>query len=159
VAPVSRVAIMLGRTFGGATVATLQGCIVFALTLAFGFHPYSWAFVIPAILVMFLTASLFSALGITVASLVTDMQGFQLVMNFLVMPMFFLSGALFPLTNIPLLLRVLATIDPLSYGVDGMRTLLSDAPHFGIATDVTVLLAIMAAFLGIGSYRFTKLEF
>ncbi len=159
VAPVSRVAIMLGRTFGGATVATLQGCIVFVLTLAFGFHPYSWAFVIPAILVMFLTASLFSAFGITVASFVTDMQGFQLVLNFLVMPMFFLSGALFPLTHIPLLLRVLATIDPLSYGVDGMRALLINAPHFGIATDVTVLLAIMIAFLSIGSYRFTKLEF
>ena len=159
VAPVSRVAIMLGRTFGGATVATLQGCIVFVLTLAFGFHPYSWALVIPAILVMFLTASLFSAFGIAVASFVTDMQGFQLVLNFLVMPMFFLSGALFPLTHIPLLLRALATIDPLSYGVDGMRALLIDAPHFGLLTDVTVLLAIMIALLVIGSYRFTKLEF
>jgi ABC-2 type transport system permease protein len=158
VAPVPRVAIMLGRTFGGATVATVQGCIVFALTVVFGFQPYSWALVVPAILVMFLMASLFSAFGITVASFVTDMQGFQLVMNFLVMPMFFLSGALFPLTNVPLLLRALATINPLSYGVDGMRTLLIDTPHFGMATDVTVLLAIMAAFLGIGSYRFTKLE-
>jgi ABC-2 type transport system permease protein len=157
-APVSREAIMLGRTFGGATIATLQGCIVFALTLGFGFHPHSWAMVIPAILLMFLMASLFSALGITVASFVTDVQGFQLVMNFLVMPMFFLSGALFPLTNIPLLLRTLATIDPLSYGVDGIRAVLIDAPHFGMATDVTVLLATMAAFIGIGSYRFTKLE-
>jgi ABC-2 type transport system permease protein len=158
VAPVSRVAIMLGRTFGGATVATVQGCMVFALTLLFGFHPYSWTLVAPSIFVMFLMASLFSAFGITIASFVSDIQGFQLVMNFLVNPMFFLSGALFPLTNIPLLLRALATIDPLSYGVDGMRTLLIDAPHFGVATDVMVLLAITAAFLGIGSYRFTKLE-
>jgi ABC-2 type transport system permease protein len=158
VAPVSRVAIMLGRIFGEATVATVQGCIVFALTLVFGFHPYSWALVAPAILVMFLMASLFSAFGITVASFVTDMQGFQLVMNFLVMSMLFLSGALFPLTNIPLVLRALPTIDPLCYGVDGMRTLLIDAPHFGTATDVTVLLATTAVFLGIGSYRFRKLE-
>ena len=158
VAPVSRVAIMLGRTFGGATVATLQGCIVFALTLGFGFHPHNWALVIPAILVMFLMASLFSALGITVASFVTDMQGFQLVMNFLVMPIFFLSGALFPLTNVPLLLRALATVDPLSYGVDGMRALLIDRSHFGIVTDVTVVFVIAIVLLGIGSYRFTKLE-
>lgn len=79
-------------------------------------------------------------------------------MNFLIMPMFFLSGALFPLTNVPLLLRALATINPLSYGVDGMRTLLINVPHFGMATDVTIPLAIMAAFLGIGSYRFTKLQ-
>ncbi len=159
VAPVSRVAIMLGRAFGGATVATVQGCIVLVLTFLFGFHPYSWALVLPAIVVMFLIASLFSALGITVASFVTDMQGFQLVMNFLMMPMFFLSGALYPLTNIPPLLRTLATIDPLSYGVDGVRTLLIHASHFGIATDVTVLSAIAITFLGVGSYRFARLEF
>lgn len=158
VAPVSRVAIILGRTFGGATVATVQGCIVFALTLLFGFHPYSWALVVPAIIVMFSIASLFSALGITVASFVKDMQGFQLVMNFLVMPTFFLSGALFPLTNSPLLLRTLAIIDPLSYGIDGIRALLINVSHFGIATDATLLLLTASAFLGLGSYCFTKLE-
>jgi len=158
VAPVSRIAIMLGRTFGGANVATVQGCIVLALTLLFGFHPYSWALVVPAVIVMFSIASLFSALGITVASFVKDMQGFQLVMNFLVMPTFFLSGALFPLTNSPLLLRALATIDPLSYGVDGIRALLINVSHFGVATDATVLLVMASAFLGLGSYCFTKLE-
>ena len=158
VAPVSRVAIMLGRTFGGATVATLQGCIVLVLTLLFGFHPYNWALLVPAVLLMFLIASVFSALGIAVASFVRDMQGFQLVMNFVVMPMFFLSGALFPLTNIPLLLRALASIDPLSYGVDGMRGLLIDASRFDLAMDVMVLLGIATIFLGVGSYRFAKLE-
>lgn len=158
VAPVSRVAVMLGRTFGGATVATLQGCIVFSLTLIFGFKPSSWELVVPAVLVMFSMASVFSAFGITVASFVKDMQGFQLVMNFLVMPMFFLSGALFPLTNIPLLLRILATIDPLSYGVDGMRTLLISVSHFGIALDMALLVVIATAFLCVGSYRFAKLE-
>ena len=158
VAPVSRVAIMLGRTFGGATVATLQGCIVFVLTLLFGFHPYNWALLVPAVLLMFLIASVFSALGIAVASFVRDMQGFQLVMNFVVMPMFFLSGALFPLTNIPLLLRALASLDPLSYGVDGMRGLLIDASRFDLAMDVMVLLGIATIFLGVGSYRFAKLE-
>jgi ABC-2 type transport system permease protein len=158
VAPVSRVAVMLGRTFGGATVATLQGCIVFLLALIFGFHPYSWALVIPAILVMFLLASLFSAFGITVASFVADMQGFQLVMNFLIMPMCFLSGALFPLTSAPLLLRVLATFDPLSYGVDGMRRLLINTSHFDLVMDIIVLLWIAKFFLAASSYRFTKLE-
>jgi ABC-2 type transport system permease protein len=158
VAPVSRVAIMLGRTFGGATVATAQGVIVFVLTLFFGFHPYNWALVIPAILVMFLIASLFSALGIMVASLLSDMQGFQLIMNFLVMPMFFLSGALFPLNNIPLALSLLASIDPLSYGVDAMRTLLINTSHFGLTIDISVLLVIALVFLGLGSYFFTKIE-
>jgi len=158
VAPVSRVAIMLGRTFGGATVATMQGSIVLGLTLLFGFHPVSWALVVPAILLMFLVASLFSALGITVASFLTDMQGFQLIINFLAMPMFFLSGALFPLTKIPLLLKALATIDPLSYGVDGLRALLIGVSHFGVAIDVIVLLAVALVLLGLGSYRFTRVE-
>jgi len=158
VAPVPRIAIMLGRTLGGATVATVQGCIVFALTLALGFHPYCWTFIVPAILMMFLMASLFSAFGLTVATFVRDMQGFQLVMNFLVMPMFFLSGALFPLTNIPPLLRVLVTVDPLSYGVDGMRTLLIDTSHFGLAVDVTILIAITTLLLAIGSFVFSRLQ-
>ena len=158
VAPVSRVAIMLGRTFGGATVATAQGCIVFILTLFFGFHPYNWALVIPAIITMFIIATLFSALGIMVASLLSDMQGFQLIMNFLVMPMFFLSGSLFPLTNIPFLLQALATIDPLSYGVDGMRALLINVTHFSFVIDLTVLVVIAFIFLGLGSYFFTKIE-
>jgi ABC-2 type transport system permease protein len=157
-APVSRVAIMLGRTFGGAIVATVQGSIVLGLTLVFGFHPHSWALVVPALLLMFLVAALFSALGIMIASFLTDMQGFQLIINFLVMPMFFLSGALFPLTHIPFLLHALATIDPLSYGVDGLRALLIGSPHFGVAIDLTVLLTIAVFLMGIGSYRFTRIE-
>ena len=158
VAPVSRVAIMIGRTFGGATVATAQGCIVFVLTLFFGFHPYSWELVPVAIAVMFLVATLFSSLGIMVASLLTDMQGFQLIMNFLVMPMFFLSGSLFPLNDVPFLLKAIATVDPLSYGVDAMRTLLINVAHFGISLDVTVLGLMTAVFLGLGSYFFSRVQ-
>jgi ABC-2 type transport system permease protein len=158
VAPVPRVAVMLGRTLGGATVSTAQGCIVFILTLFFGFHPYSWALVIPAILIMLLIATLFSALGIMVASLLSDMQGFQLIMNFLVMPMFFLSGSLFPLNNVPLLLGLIAQIDPLSYGVDAMRTTLINVTHFGLGLDLSVLVIIAGVFLGLGSYFFSKIE-
>jgi ABC-2 type transport system permease protein len=158
VAPVPRGAIMLGRTLGGATIATFQGCIVLALTLAFGFHPHSWALVLPAIAVMFLVAMVCSALGIVVASHLADMQGFQFVVNFLVTPMFFLSGALFPLADSPYPLRALATFDPLSYGVDGMRSLLSNISHYGAATDVPVLFAIAILLLGLGSHRFARME-
>ena len=158
VAPVPRVAIMLGRTLGGATVSTAQGCIVLVLTFFFGFMPYSWPLLIPAILVMLLLATLFSALGIMVASLLSDMQGFQLIMNFLVMPMFFLSGSLFPLTNVPLALKIIASVDPLSYGVDAMRTLLINVTHFGIALDLGVLIALAVIFLGLGSYFFSKIQ-
>jgi ABC-2 type transport system permease protein len=158
VAPVPRIAVMVGRTLGGATIATLQGGIVLVLTLFFGFQPYRWGLVVPAIFMMFLVASLFSAFGIMVASLLTDVQGFQLIMNLLVMPIFLLSGSLFPLTNIPLALKAVATADPLSYGVDGLRTLLTNTSQFGIATDVTGLCAVASVLLGIGSYCFARIE-
>ena len=113
VAPMPRFNIMIGRTLGGATVATMQGIIVMFISLIFGFHPVSWFAVIPAIGIMFLVALLFTSLGTMIASLLDDMQGFQLIMNFLVMPLFFLSGALFPLQGLPKALDLIARIDPL----------------------------------------------
>ena len=82
VAPVSRLSIMLGRTLGGATVATLQGCIVFVLSMIVGFRPVGWGLSLAALAFIFVTALLFTALGTAIASLLEDMQGFQLIMNF-----------------------------------------------------------------------------
>ncbi len=158
VAPVSRIQIMFGRTLGGATVATIQGLIVFGLTFLFGFHVISFAFLPLAILFMFLIALLFTALGTAIASMLDDMQGFQLIINFLVMPLFFLSGALFPLQGLPAVINDIATIDPLSYGIDGVRGALTGAFHFGLGTDVGVLLVVTAVFIGIGSYLFSKVQ-
>ncbi len=158
VAPVSRVAIMIGRTLGGATVATFQGCIVLFITLFVGFHPYSWLMVIPAVLVMLLISTLFASLGVMIGSLLTDMQGFQLIMNFLVMPLFFLSGSLFPLAGLPDIMTYIPRLDPLSYGVDAMRGLLINASTYSITLDVGVLFLITAIFLGLGSYFFSKIE-
>lgn len=158
VAPVSRTNIMIGRTLGGATVATLQGLVVFILTMLFGFRPASWALVLPAILMMLLVALLFTALGTMIASLLDDMQGFQLIMNFLVMPLFFLSGALFPLQGLPAILAGLVRFDPLSYGIDSFRILLIGAGNFHFGLDLGVLVAVTAVFLWLGSYFFSKIE-
>jgi ABC-2 type transport system permease protein len=158
VAPVSRLSIMFGRTLGGASVAALQGCLVLVLTLFVGFHPYSWALVPAAVLVMLLVATLFSALGMMVASLLRDMQGFQLIMNFMVMPLFFLSGAIFPLSSAPPLLQLIARFDPLSYGIDAMRTLLINESAYGLGLDITVLCGVTALFLVLGSYFFSKIQ-
>jgi ABC-2 type transport system permease protein len=86
------------------------------------------------------------------------MQGFQLIMNYLVMPIFFLSGALFPLDNLPKLLSAVTAVDPLSYGVDGLRTALIGASHFGATLDVVILCCIATVFLGIGSYLFSRIQ-
>src|SRR4051812_34112437 len=97
VAPVPRLAIMAGRTLGGATVAVLQGTLIFVATLIAGFRPVSIIGVPLAFLVIALVAIVFSALATAIGSTLKEFQGFQMVMNFLVMPMFFLSAAIYPL--------------------------------------------------------------
>jgi ABC-2 type transport system permease protein len=158
VAPVSRINIMLGRTLGGATVATGQGVIIFLISLLAGFRFGSF-WVLPLVLaVMFLIAMLFTALGTMIASLMEDMQGFQLIMNFLVMPMFFLSGALFPLQGLPTALKAVVYADPLSYGIDALRVLLIGAGQFGLGGDISILLAITAVITLLGSYFFSRIQ-
>jgi ABC-2 type transport system permease protein len=158
VAPVSRMNIMIGRTLGGATVATLQGIIVLLIALAPGFRPANWALVPVAVIAMALTALLFTALGTAIASLLSDMQGFQLIMNFLVMPLFFLSGALFPLQGVPGALAAIARFNPLSYGVDALRGLLTGVTHYGLLPDFGVLAGVTLLFLLAGSYFFSRVE-
>lgn len=158
VAPVSRLEIMLGRTLGGATVATFQGLIVFLISLLVGFRPVSLAGVLMAFIIMALTATLFTALGTAIASVLDDMQGFQLIMNFLIMPLFFLSGALFPLGEAPGPLNLVASLDPLSYGVDGIRGALVGLSHFGLGLDLLLLTFLTTLLMAIGSYLFSKIQ-
>lgn len=158
VAPVSRLNIVIGRTLGGATVASFQGIIVFLLSFAVGFRVTNIALLPMAFVFMLLVALLFTALGTAIASVLKDMQGFQLIMNFLLMPLFFLSGALFPFEGLPKVLNIIMKLDPLSYGVDGLRGSLVNGFHFGLHIDLLVLSVITAFFLIIGSYLFSKIE-
>jgi ABC-2 type transport system permease protein len=158
VAPVPRIRIMIGRTLGGATVAMLQGTLIFAVCLIAGFRPVSLAAIPLGFVFMALIAIVFAALGTAIGSGLQDMQGFQLIMNFLVLPIFFLSGALFPLTNIPTALKFVARLDPLSYGVDGLRGALSGLTQFGFATNLITLAVIAVALLILGAWRFSKIE-
>ena len=149
---------MIGRTAGGATVATFQASIVLILAMILGFRPHDWLMLAPALAAMFLVALLFTTLGTWFAAMLSDFQGFQMIMNFLVMPMFFLSGAMFPLSNVPKVLQQVASVDPLSYGVDAFRGLLLGASHFGLALDFAVLGAITVALLLLGSRAFSRIE-
>jgi ABC-2 type transport system permease protein len=158
VAPVSRLQIMVGRTLGGATVAILQGTLILIICLIAGFRPQSWTAIPFAFLFVILIAIVFAALGTGIGSVLQDMQGFQLVMNFLVLPIFFLSGALYPLTNLPAVMAVIVRIDPLTYGVDGLRGALVHVWQFSAVLDITVLAAIACVFLGTGAYLFSKIE-
>jgi ABC-2 type transport system permease protein len=120
VAPISRPALLLGKILGGATVATLQGVLM--LAFAGAVHvPYAPPLLLTLIGEMALAAVMVTAIGVLIASAVTQMEAFQAVLQFVAMPMFFLSGALFPLTGIPGWLAVLTRLDPLTYAVDPMR--------------------------------------
>ena len=158
VAPVPRVQIMIGRTLGGATVAMIQGAIIFAVTLLVGFRPASVLAVPVGFLMIALIAIVFAALATAIGSSLKEMQGFQLVMNFLVMPLWFLSGALYPLQGLPAALAVLTRVDPLTYGVDGVRGIMIGNTHFGVAVDVGVLLGVGVLFVIGGAWRFSKIE-
>ena len=158
VAPVPRWTIMLGRTLGGATVATLQGVVVFFISLLVGFRPESIFMAPLAIVYMILIAIFFTAFGTAIASRMDDMQAFPIIINFLIMPLFFLSGALFPLTGLSKTIQTIIYANPLSYGVDGIRGALSGQLHFGFHTDFLVLFIFAAVVLAIGSYLFSKVE-
>lgn len=158
VAPVPRLHIMIGRTFGGATIAMIQGSLVLAVCLIAGFRPDSLAAVGLGVVFMALIAVVFAGLGTTIGSRLRDMQGFQLIMNFLVMPIFFLSGALFPLADLPMALAVATRVDPLSYGIDGLRGALIGQSYYGVVTDLAVLSIVAACFLALGARSFSKIQ-
>jgi ABC-2 type transport system permease protein len=158
VAPVPRWKILLGRTLGGATVATLQGLLVLVLSFIFKFRPTEWSLTPVAILAMLLLSTLFTLLGTAIASVVDDMQGFQLIMNFLVMPLYFLSGALYPLNNLPKFLSVVTSIDPMTYGVDLLRGTLISLNHFSLTLDLSVLAVITVIITVVGTKLFSKIQ-
>jgi ABC-2 type transport system permease protein len=128
VAPVSRFAIMTGKTLGTVTTSMIKALVFLLALLIGGLVKTDAGGVVTAIVFMILISAAFVSLGIAMATVMTDPHGFQLVMNFLVMPIFFLSGALFPLENLPHWLSVLTRFNPLTYGIDGMRYALG-GPH------------------------------
>ncbi len=158
VAPVPRWQIMIGRTAGGATVAVFQGIVVLLISMVAGFRFASLSSLILSLAVMVLIAVLFTAVGTAIASVMEDFQGFQLIMNFLVMPLFFLSGALFPMTGLPEVLGIIVKLNPLSYGVDGLRTTLAGISTFGLGLDFLVLSTVTVVVLMIGTYLFSKIQ-
>jgi ABC-2 type transport system permease protein len=150
VSPVPRPAIALGKIFGGASVATIQGLIILALAPVVGVHLSLHSFP-PTIGMILLGACALTAFGLMVASRMESMQGFQIIMNFLLLPMFFLSGAIFPLKGTPSWMQTLAIVDPLTYAVDGLRAAMGVGHSLYplwfsslILGVVTLLLALLA---------------
>lgn len=155
IAPVSRVSIMIGQTLGGATTAIFQGLIILIVSIFIDSSIFSPGILI-AIFFMALIGIAFTALGIAVASRMEDMQGFQLIMNFVIFPIFFLSGALFPLTDAPSILKTVTYIDPLTYGVEGIRYGLTGVSQINPLIDLVVLGGFAAIMIALGAYLFNR---
>jgi len=153
VAPVSRLEIMLGQTFGGATTAVLQGFMILVLSLFIGLKVSSLAGFLIAFAFMVLIGISFTAFGIAIASRMEDMTGFQLIMNFVVFPIFGLSGALFPISSLPGWVAPVTMLDPLTYGVEGIRYGLTGVSQINplvcaaVIGGFTVVMTVLGAFL------------
>jgi ABC-2 type transport system permease protein len=167
VAPVSRTAIALGKVAGGATVAMFQGMIVLLLAPIVGVK-LTLSEVVVIIGLMLLLATVMTSFGILIAARQKTMEGVQMMMQFLLMPMFFLSGAFFPLRGVPLWLAWLSRVDPVTYGVDSLRqaalgrtappALLAALTLHPMTTNIVVMLALTVAFIIPGVWQFARQE-
>ncbi len=158
VAPVSRFRILMGNALGGATTALTQGLLLFVIAVGFGFRPYSWALVPVAVLIMAVIALALTSFGAGIASMVEDFQGFQAINNFLILPLIFLSSALYPLNNIPHLLKIIASINPVSYAVDALRYTLIHQSHFGLGRDLAVIAVTATVCVIFAVDRFNRIQ-
>jgi ABC-2 type transport system permease protein len=167
VAPVSRTAVALGKVAGGATVATCQGTIVLLLAPLIGIR-ISWDQVVVLIGLMLLMGTVMTALGTMIAARQRSMEGFQMMMNFLLVPMLFVSGALFPVRGVPGWLAWLSTIDPVTYGVDALRgaalrqkvpaDILQLLTLHSVSTDIAVMAILAVAFVVPAVWQFGRTE-
>jgi ABC-2 type transport system permease protein len=158
VTPVSRVTIVLGRIAGGATTSVIQAVAILILSLFLGFQISGASGLLLALVFMVMVAISFIGLGLAIASRLKDMQGFGLIMNFIMFPLLFLSGAIYPMENLPSVISWVGYINPLTFGIDGMRGALIGASSLPLMVDFGVLVVFCAAMVFLGAYLFEKSE-
>jgi len=161
VAPISRTSIVVGKILGSTTTSVATGIIIFVIAALIGGIPIqnlTILSILGVILLMVLICFAFISIGITIASKMQSMEGFQMIMSFLVMPMFLLSGAFFPIENVPIWLKIFAYIDPLMYGVDGMRGLITGIAGLPVIVDIAVLAGFSLLVILLAGYFFRKME-
>jgi ABC-2 type transport system permease protein len=158
VTPVSRVTIVLGRIAGGTTTSMLEGLSILIISLFFGFKVSGIINVLLAVAFMLLISVSFIGLGLAIASMLKDEQGFGLIMNLIISPLLFLSGIFYPIENLPLALRVISYLNPLTYGVDGLRGALINVSFLPAVLNMTILTGFCVAVVLLGAFLFEKSE-
>lgn len=158
VAPVSRTSIVLGRIAGGSTTALVQALLVLTLSVPLGF-PITSVLSLPfTLVILVLIAVTFVGLGVALASQFNDSEGFGLVVQFVIFPFFFLSGAIYPISSLPEPVQLVAFANPLTYGVDGLRAVLVGSSAYPLALDLAALAVAAVLMVGAGAYLFERVE-
>ncbi len=155
VAPLSRTAVVMGKVLGGSTNSLIQATILLGLYPFFGIHLSGFRFVL-ALGVMFLIGISQTAMGIALSVRMSSTQGFMVLLNFVILPLYFLSGAMFPMDRLPLWLAIFARIDPVTYGVDLLRGLLLGIHHFSYFVDFGALVVFGATMVWIAVRLFKQ---
>lgn len=158
VAPVSRTSIVLGRIAGGSTTAIVQAVLVFLLSIPLGFEIAGWLSIPLAAIFLALIAITFVGFGIALASQFSDSEGFSLIVQFIIFPLFFLSGAIYPIEGLPSVVQYLALANPLTYGVDGLRAALVGSSSFPLIVDLGALVISSVVMVALGAYLFERVE-
>lgn len=155
VAPVSRTSIVIGKALSGSTTAMIQGTMILLFAPLVKVH-VTLVILLQSMFVMFLISFTLSSAGILVAARMESFHSFQLLMNFIVMPMFFLSGAIFPISRLPLWMRSLAVINPLRYGVDALKGVIIQLNENSIMLDLSVIMVLALVLVSLAVYVFKK---
>jgi ABC-2 type transport system permease protein len=158
VTPNSRLSVVIGRICGGATTALLQSVIVIVVGLLAGFTLHISILTPLAIVFMLLIAATFISLGLTLGSLISDFQGFQLVTSFFTMPLFFLSNGIFPISILPTYIQYITYLNPLTYGIDGLRIALLGSGYFPVWLDLLALVVSTVVLMLTAVYAFSKTD-
>ncbi|MBM5804598.1 MAG: hypothetical protein FJZ49_00765 [Candidatus Verstraetearchaeota archaeon] len=157
VAPLSRTTLFVGKMLGGCTDALIQGSILLVLGIFFGIQYTVYAVVILVLFLLFVAIGI-TSIGLAIGSQMSSFEGFGLIQSFVVMPLFFLSGALYPLSGLPDWLMIVVRANPLTYIVDGMRGALLGIYNFPLVEDVVVSLAFVAVMVGVGTLAFKRMS-
>jgi len=164
VAPISRISIFVGKVIGGTTDALLQSLILLVIGWIFGqfgiipgLHITLVSFFL-ALLILFFTTTALVSIGLIIGSQMESPEGFQLISSFLIFPLFFLSGALFPINNLPAWLAPFTFLNPVTYCVDALRNVILGTAQFSLAHDLGIMAIFTAVVIVIGTYAFKKMK-
>ena len=158
VAPVSRISVFVGKMLGGSTDALIQGAFVFVYSFLVGISLNVGSFILSLPVMLLVTFGMVSV-GLILASLMQSLEGYGVIQTFVNLPLFFLSGALFPLSYVPAWLKWVSVVDPLTYGVDALRTMIlrgAWTPIYPLYYNILVLTVFDVAIILIGSLVFAR---